>query len=86
MLNSTELNSLLEEGRTLQAEIADFIKAPTTPSSRRLIARIDKLISDIKPQLLEPSYTENNELGLLITSLGRIVKNLNDIKATIKLN
>lgn len=84
MLNSVELNSLLREGRTLQAEIGVFLKTPTTVSSQRLIARIDKLISDIKPQLLAPSYMENNELGLLIANLGRIAKNLNDIKATIK--
>jgi hypothetical protein len=84
MLNSVELNFLLEEGRKLQAEIGDFIKTPTTVSSQRLITCIDKLISDIKPQLLAPSYTENNELGLLITNLGSIVKNLNDVKATIK--
>ncbi|MES2142722.1 MAG: hypothetical protein V4471_07585 [Pseudomonadota bacterium] len=86
MLNSRELNSLLGEGRVLQAEIGNFIKTPTTLSSRRLIARIDKLINDIKPKLLEPSYTEASELGLLITNLGRIVKNLNDIKTTIKSN
>ena len=86
MLNPVELNSLLGEGRTLQAEIGDFIKAATTVSSQRLIARIDKLIHNIKPQLLAPSYAENNELALLITILGRIAKNLNDIKNLIKPN
>lgn len=84
MLNSIELNCLLEEGRALQIKLSEFIKAPATVPSRRLIARIDKLIKDIKPQLLEPSYAETTELGLLITSLGRIVKTLNAIKATMR--
>ena len=85
MLDSRALNAFLDRGRALQEEINTFIKLPTAPSARQLTIRIDSLINDIKPQLLEPSSAENNELGLLIASLGSIVEKLNRIKTTIKI-
>ncbi|BBB14973.1 hypothetical protein RVIR1_04610 [Candidatus Rickettsiella viridis] len=84
MFNPEELTLLLERGRILQEEIGTFITRPTLTSSRRLVTRIDRLIGDIKPQLLNPSFTEDNQMSLVITRLGSIVKNLKDIKHTIK--
>jgi len=85
MLTSEELGALLDTGRTLQKEIGTFTAASSfsRSSSRQLIARIDKLLNTIKPYLLNPSSTENSTLGLVIVNLGRIAKNLNDIKDTI---
>ena len=86
MLNSKELDALLEDGRILQTELSLFMKAPTISSSHRLMSRVDSLINAIKPQLLEPSAIEDTKLGLLVANLGRIVKNLKDIKTVIKVN
>jgi hypothetical protein len=85
MFNHEELTQLLARGRQLQEEIGSFINRPSLPSSRHLVACIDELISDIKPQLLHPSFTEDNHMSLLITRLGSIAKNLKDIKQTIKM-
>ncbi|MDQ8039959.1 MAG: hypothetical protein REH83_06080 [Rickettsiella sp.] len=70
----------------LQTDLSNFMQAPTRLSSHRLISRIDALINDIKPQLLEPSNTEDDKLQLLIANLGRIIRNLKDIKTVIKIN
>jgi|GEM_PF-6434285 hypothetical protein len=86
MLNSGEFGALLDKGRALQKEIVMFTEAsPTFASSCQLIAGIDALLKDIKQQLLSPSFTENSELGLVMVNLGRLSKNLNDIKNRIKI-
>lgn len=86
MLDSEELGSLLNRGRILQEAIRLFINNPSMLSSQRLIQSIDKLIVDIKPQLLNPCTAEDNSHKLVIANLGRMVKKLNHIKYTIQAN
>ncbi len=89
MLNSSELNLFLKDGKVLLQEIETFIKKESTAvSSSELTVRIGSFVDNIKPKLslFEPSVSENNELSLLIINLGRISRDFEAIKATLNNN
>lgn len=80
MLDSGELESLLERGLRLKEEISCFVKNPTAPEP--LMECITKLIGDI--QIPGPSSNENDETRSKAICLGSIKKNLTDILTDIK--